>query len=215
MIDRASSEDLGQLASDIGPVPMQIGAVLILENGTPFDVSIARQVIGRRVSRVLRLRQRLVRTPPGCGRPIWVHDSAFDIRRHVRAVTCPPPGDEHALLDVVATLVTDPLPRSSPQWSATFVTGLAGGEIALALVFHHVLADGIGGLAVLANLVDGLTAPPAFASGTAVPSRRRLAADAWAARLETLRHPIGHFRQLRSGLAELGSPRALHAPPSR
>jgi diacylglycerol O-acyltransferase / wax synthase len=214
VIDRASPEDLTHLASDSGPVPIQVGAVLILENQTPFDVSIAQQVIGRRLPRVPRLRQRLLRTPPGCGRPIWVHDPAFDIRRHVRAVTCPLPGDEHALLDVVAALVTDPLPRSGPQWAATFVTGIASGQIALVLVFHHVLADGIGGLAVLANLVDGATPPPPSASGTAIPSRLRLAADAWTARLETLRHPIGHLRRLRSGLAELGSPRALHAPPN-
>jgi WS/DGAT/MGAT family acyltransferase len=216
MIDRASSADLTNLVIGIGPVPMQVGAVLILENEKPFDLAAAREVIGRRVSRVVRLRQRLLRTPPGCGRPIWMYDPAFDIGRHVRAVICPAPADEDAVLTVVAALVTEPLPLSSPLWSATFVTGLAGRRTALVLVMHHVLADGIGGLAVLANLVDGPTASPAvpLASEATLPSPLRLAVDAWIARLRALRHPIGHLRRLRSGLAELGSPRTLHAPPS-
>ncbi len=40
------------------------------------------------------------------------------------------------------------------------VTGLADGAAALIFVLHHVLADGIGGLVVLARLV-----------GSAAPSR--------------------------------------------
>ena len=48
----------------------------------------------------------------------------------------------------------EPLPRSQPLWSATFVTGLASGGTGLVIVMNHVLADGIGGLAVLARLVD-------------------------------------------------------------
>ncbi|MDX8050555.1 wax ester/triacylglycerol synthase family O-acyltransferase [Lentzea sp. BCCO 10_0798] len=36
-------------------------------------------------------------------------------------------------------------PRSGrPLWSATSVTGLAEARGALVIVFHHVLADGIG-----------------------------------------------------------------------
>ena len=44
-----------------------------------------------------------------------------------RQVRCPPPGDERALLDLAADQLGEPLPRSRPLWSATFVTGLAGG----------------------------------------------------------------------------------------
>ncbi|MDQ1391297.1 MAG: diacylglycerol O-acyltransferase / wax synthase [Acidimicrobiaceae bacterium] len=51
--------------------------------------------------------------------------------------------------------MTDPLPAEHPLWSASLVTALADEGCALIIVFHHVLADGMGGLAVLANLVDG------------------------------------------------------------
>ena len=38
----------------------------------------------RAVHAVPRLRQRLRRAPPGCGRPFWADDPAFDLRHHVR-----------------------------------------------------------------------------------------------------------------------------------
>ncbi|MFI9561235.1 wax ester/triacylglycerol synthase domain-containing protein [Nonomuraea endophytica] len=216
MIDRTSSADLTNLVIGIGigSVPMQVGAVLMMDSELPLDLAAAREVIARRACRVARLRQRLIHTPPGCGRPIWVRDAAFDIRGHVREVACPSPADEHALLDVVAALVMRPLLLTRPLWSATFVTGLSNGQSALVLVMHHVLADGIGGLAVLANLVDGVTTSLSSAPKPRTPSVLQLAVDAWAGRLRSLRHPVGHLRRLRSGLAELGSPRTLHAPSS-
>ena len=41
-----------------------------------------------------RLRRKLVRTPPLCGRPVWVDGPEFAIEQHMRAVRCPDPGDE-------------------------------------------------------------------------------------------------------------------------
>src|SRR6185437_6270350 len=46
-----------------------------------------------------------------------------------------------------------------PLWSAVVVTGLADGGSALLVVLHHVVADGVGGLAVLAALADGAPSP--------------------------------------------------------
>jgi diacylglycerol O-acyltransferase len=79
-----------------------------------------------------------------------------------------------------------------------------------------VLADGIGGLAVLARLVDGVPGPPPGtpeAAGFPVPapSTRTLAADAWAGRARRLTHLAGSVRTIRRGVAELGGAR----PPRR
>ena len=101
-----------------------------------------------------RLRQRLIAPPFGCGGPIWVDDPRFDIRRHVRAGACHAPADEPALLEAALAEIAAPLPRTAPLWSAVLITGLADGSIALVLVLHHALADGVGGLAVLTNLID-------------------------------------------------------------
>src|SRR6266536_4018540 len=103
---------------------MQVGACLLLDAGPAFDLSVAQRLVAERVRAVPRLRQRLVRTPPGCGRPVWVDDPSFDISRHLRRTRCPPPGDERALLDLAADVITEPLPDpghcgprcSSPAW---------------------------------------------------------------------------------------------------
>jgi diacylglycerol O-acyltransferase len=212
-VDRVSPTDLTFLVMDRGAVPQQIGAVLIL--GPGLDLPGASRLIAGRIAAIPRLRQRLRRVPPGCGRPIWIDDPAFDIGRHVGEVACPAPGDERALLDTAAGLVTDRLPRDRPLWRAVFVTGLAGGCVALVVVLHHVLADGIGGLAILARLVDEGTgvagagpraADPAPPVGSAQPAPpvATLAFDALRERLRALTRTRRAWRQLRASLAAGG-----------
>ena len=98
----------------------------------------------------------------------------------------PAAGDERALLDLAAARLGEPLPRSRPLWSATFVTGLADGGTGLLVIMDHVLADGIAGLAVLGTLVDqAAETAGARADRFPVPAPRawELAVDAWRGRL--------------------------------
>ena len=200
-VDRVGPDDLMQRALDVGPLPMHIGAVLVL--GDPVDVGTAWRVLGERITAVPRMRQRLVRTPVGCGGPIWVDDVAFDLSRHVTEVACPPPGDEAALLDAAVRSYTRDLPPDRPLWRATLVTGLADRRSALVLVVHHTLADGVGGLALLAGLADG-TPPVARHFPRPRPSRRALAADAWRSRVGALSRTLSALRTLRPATRELG-----------
>lgn len=202
-VERVSSEDLIQLASDVGAVPWQVGAVLVMDASSGFDVSDASAAIAERIVGVPRLRQVLARTPLGCGRPVWVDDAHFDVRRHIDCVPCAAPGDEVALLETAVRLFADRLPTDRPLWRATFVTGVAGSQVALLVVFHHVLADGIGGLAVLANLVDGAPVPQAAAFPRPGPSRRELARDALHARLAALGRLPHSLHALRAAVKEL------------
>jgi len=212
-IERASPVDLMELAADASGSPMQVAAVLVLDTGLAPGLSAIRDTVAERIRVVPRLRQRLVRAPFACGRPVWVDDPGFDIRNHVRTVRCPAPGDERALLDVAAETAMDPLPLAKPLWSATLVTGLAGGGAALIVVFHHVLADGIGGLAVLAHLVDGgPMAPPSGLFPRPVPPRHRLFADALGSRSRAFAHLPAGVRRLRSAVAEL-APGGTVRPP--
>lgn len=166
-VDRVGPDDLMQRALDVGPLPMHVGAVLVL--GAPVDLGMVRRVLGERIGAVPRMRQRLFRTPLGCGGPIWVDDVAFDIGRHVTAVECPPPGDEAALLDTAVQWYTRDLPADRPLWSATLVTGLADGTP---------------------------TATGAFPRPR--PSRRALAADAWRSRVSALTRTLTALRTLPS-----------------
>jgi WS/DGAT/MGAT family acyltransferase len=236
-VDRASTNDLVMLATEAGgQVPNTVGAVLVLagcghrdsgdqsggdqgggdRGGPNVDVDDALRVIGTRISGIRRLRQRLVRPPVGCGRPVWVDDPSFDVGRHLTHLRCPPPGDEPELLRLAAAACVASLPSSRPRWAAILVSGLTGDRAALILVLHHVLADGIGGLAVLAALVDeGVS--PAAADGTADrwcwprPTVRELFADAMSSRWQALRSSPAVLRQLPGSFRTTGG---LHPPPA-
>jgi diacylglycerol O-acyltransferase / wax synthase len=210
-----------QFATGDGRAAGHIGAVLLLGAAPGFTVAEARRVLGERIRTVPRLRQRLYRAPPGCGRPYWADDPAFDINEHVRQACCPPPGDERAVLDLAAAQLREPMPRSRPLWSATFVTGLAEGGTGLLVIMDHVLADGVAGLAVLGMLVDQVAETvqaPADRFPVPAPRARELAADAWRSRLRraeragpgALSQAHG-LRRIREGMAELGGAR----PPRR
>jgi hypothetical protein len=96
-VERAGPGDLAMRAmSARASVQQQLGALLLLEAGPGFDVSVATQRLAERIHAVPRLRQRLVHPPPGAGGPVWLDDAAFDVRRHVQRARCPTPGDEQA-----------------------------------------------------------------------------------------------------------------------
>jgi diacylglycerol O-acyltransferase / wax synthase len=214
LVERASPIDMMELASDVGPVPAQVGAILRFSPGAPLTASAVREALADRIRGIPRLRQRLISTPPGCGRPVWVDDPGFEITRHVHDVRCPSPGDEEGLLRIAADVVTQRLPRDRPLWSATLVTGVAADACALIVVFHHVLADGMGGLAVLASLVDDVDSAPPADFPRPSPSWRRLAGDAAGGRLRALTRLASVPGQLRDGLAELRTGATPRAPRS-
>lgn len=218
MIERASAIDMMELVAGTTPAAGQVGAVLISSSGHTLDLDTVRLALDARIRGVARLRQRLRSTPRGCGRPIWVDDADFDIAAHVNEASCPSPGDRKAVLGVAADLLAEPLLRDRPLWAATVVTGLAIERTALVIRFHHVMADGMGGLAVLARLVDG---PAVQAPGNdfprPAPRPSALFVDAMRARLRSLAHPVGGLRRIQAAVSELGSrpPRAARCSLNR
>ena len=212
-IERASPNDVVTLATDRGPAPMNIGAVLIVDEAADLDFSTVTSVLDSRLARVRRLRQRLIKTPPGCGRPVWVDDPGFALSRHLSETVLPAAspadvdsdklGDEQ-VLEIAATMVCARLPRHRPLWAARWVTGLACDRAALILVMHHALTDGVGGLAVLAALGDGGPAIGADHFPQAPPRARSLLAAAWRDRAVALGKVPGGLRSGLDGLRELG-----------
>lgn len=229
-IQRASTGDLMMLAMGSRRVPEQLAAVLVLEPRSGFgwfDIDAAAGLLARMAAAVPRLRQRLVSTPPGCGRPVWVDDPGFVADRHVHTTRCPASCDQQALLDLACSLATSPLPWSRPLWSATLVTGLADDAVGLIVVLHHVVADGVGGLALLGALTDGartgstpdtthstedIAGVSNAATPTAPPPRpppgvRALAADSLAAKAKALAGLPHAARTVRASMASVGGPR--------
>jgi hypothetical protein len=207
-----------ELASDIGPAPRQVGAILRFAPGMTLDFDEVKTGVADRIGRIRRLRQLLSPTPWGCGRPVWVDDPAFDIANHVHRATCRAPDDESALLATAAELLTSPLSRDHPLWTATLMDGIADGGCALVAIFHHVLADGMGGLAMLASLVDDGQPAPVAQTASVLPSRSALAYDAAVSRLRVLAHVGEAPSTIRAALAELRSgstPRAARSSLNR
>jgi WS/DGAT/MGAT family acyltransferase len=213
-IERVSANDETTLATDRGPAPMNIGVLLRIEGGSALSFGEVRALMTARLPLVPRLRQRLQPTPPGCGRAIWVDAPDFDIGRHLEQVTLGEGEgiDNAGLLSAAATFVCTPLPRDRPLWAARWVTGLEGHDSALVLAAHHCLADGLGGLAVLAALCDeGAARTPATASfPSPVPRPSELAGEAWRARAHAARRLPRHLADSAAGVRELvgtGRPR--------
>ena len=146
--------DLTVLAADHGAVPMNIGAVLELEGGPALGPDAVRGLLAARIPGIPRLRQRLWRPPPGCGRPLWIDDPGFDLDRHLSVARWPQPGGRTELLAVAAQQLCRRLRPDRPLWQACLVLDADHDRSALVVVLHHVLADGMGGLAVLTALVD-------------------------------------------------------------
>jgi diacylglycerol O-acyltransferase / wax synthase len=214
---RLGPGDVQAWATDVGPVPMNVGAVLILDAGPDFDLSGARRLLATRLAAIPRLRQALVEVPLGCGRPVWVDDPGFDVDMHLEQVRCGAPGDRASLLDTAVAAVTTPLDRARPLWRALLVTDLADHGVGVVFVLHHVVADGIGGLAVLAGLVDeaagaGPSAGPPLPDPRPAPTARQLLVDSWRTRLHSVRRISSGTATLRAALAELGRHRPDPAP---
>ena len=200
-IDRITPDDAVALATDVGAVPMQVGAVLVL--GSELDPAELAERLTERLPAIPRLRQRLQPAPFGAGRPLWVDHEGFRLSDHLITEHGPPP-DRGELLDLAARTVCRPLDRSRPLWRVVLVPHLEDGGAAVIVVFHHVLADGIGGLAVLAHLVDGAAPAPDDPSfPRAAPTSPALRRDVVSRLCALLTHPLPALRRVRDALVQL------------
>ena len=110
-------------------------------------------LVDRRLHRLDLLRRRLVTVPGGIDRPYWIQVRP-DLHRHVQVHTLPEDDPEAAFERFCADLAGRPLDRNAPLWEFWLVDGLASGGQALVLKVHHSLCDGVGSLALVAQLFD-------------------------------------------------------------
>jgi diacylglycerol O-acyltransferase len=203
-LDRVSRDDVMSLVGDRRAAPLQVGAILVLDPGAGLDPWAVRPALEQRLAAVPRLRRRLVRPPLGLGRPLWVDHAAFDMEEHffVRLGAGPISHDE--LLDLAAQLTASPIPQDRPLWRATFVPDVVPGRAALIVVFHHVLADGVAGLTLLADLLAAGPAPDDPSFPRPEPARGALLVDALLDRMGSITRLPATLGRLVAAAGELG-----------
>ncbi len=136
-------------------------ALTILDRPVDFDLMVKKIRYG--LSRVPRLRERIV---PGLGRlapPIWATDPEFDLDYHLRRIALPAPGSLRQLYDLITRLHEEPFDRTRPLWMFYAIEGVEGGKGALFTKQHHAVADGVGALRmaeVYTDLEADAPAPP-------------------------------------------------------
>ena len=237
-LERLSPVDAANMRVESRGGPMHVAAVGVVDGAALFDaggrlrLEEVRADVERRLQLAPRLRQVLVRPRPGLGPAAWADDARFDIGAHVRARPVPAPGDEAALLAACLELNQPPLDRSRPLWELWLLPGLADGNVGVLFRLHHVVADGIAAMAMMAALfgaTPGTPPPPARPWRPApAPSAWQLFTDTWRQRADAaaaagsrLRHPAAmvqslgaRARQLRLIIGEGLAPRVSWNQPA-
>jgi len=115
------------------------------------------------------------------GGPVWVDAPAFDLTDHVRVAPLPAPGDEAALLLATERLRRPRLDWSRPLWQIWFLPGLPDRRVGMFVKMHHVIADGVAGVATVGAFLDATRdvaiAPARPWTPAPAPTARDLLAD--------------------------------------
>jgi len=152
-LDRLTSVDAGFLHQEAGGAHMHIGGFCVFSGATPTEQQF-RDHIASRLPQIPRYRQRIVQMPFGTGRPVWVDDPSFRLGYHVRHTALPSPGSSAQLLTLVSRILAQRLDRTKPLWELWLVEGLADDRFAVVAKTHHAMVDGVGGMDLMAALLD-------------------------------------------------------------
>jgi diacylglycerol O-acyltransferase / wax synthase len=160
-IVRVPVPDLCALWAETTTAPMNIALIGAVEGpplmGRDGDVALARvrSFVEARLPRAPMLLRTFRPTHLGQGTPAWIDAPRFDITQHVVLAPADRPlSDENDFLRWCARRSLIPLQRTRPLWRLDIVPGLPDGRLGVVLVLHHVVADGLRGVALITSLLD-------------------------------------------------------------
>lgn len=158
---RVPVPDLCALWAETTTAPMNIAFIGVVEEEPLLasDGAVAldriRSFIEVRLPRAPMLLRTLRATRLGQGTPAWIDAPDFDIAKHVvLAPAHQPLNDQNDFLSWCACRSVIPLERARPLWRLDIIPGLPEGRIGVLLVLHHVVADGLRGVALVTSLLD-------------------------------------------------------------
>lgn len=118
------------------------GLVTVVDR--PIDIEQFRRRMAFAVSKIGRLRERVIADLGRLSPPRWSTDPEFDLDYHIRHVRLPAPGTIRQLYDYSTQLYEDPFDRTRPLWMFVVIDGLEDGKGAIFTKLHHSISDGIG-----------------------------------------------------------------------
>jgi diacylglycerol O-acyltransferase len=129
-----------------------------------------------------RLRQRVVDEQPGVAPPRWIQDPNFDVDYHYCWARLPGRRiSRRDVLDHAQRLAGRSFDKDRPLWELCVIEGLPGKRAAFVMKVHHAIADGLGLVQLLAQMVD-LEADPAETvelDESSVPQAHRVVSPLW------------------------------------
>ncbi len=205
-MDRLSPQDASFLHVENDVNHMHIASVAIFEGPAPSYDEIA-EMVASKLDSVPRYRQRVRFVPFELGRPVWVDDSHFNVRYHLRHTALPAPGSDEQLRDLVGRVMSQQLDRAKPLWEMWIAEGLTEGRWAILSKNHHCMVDGVAGTDLLTIVMDDTPQPtrakPSDWKAAPEPGSVELVQAALAERL------VSPSEQLRTVRAALRTPRRL------
>ncbi len=160
-ITRVPVPDLCCLWAETVAAPMNIALVGIFDGDALTDgtgtvrLAAIRSFIAARLHRAPMLRRVLLPTRLGEGRMAWTDPHRFDIADHVVPATPGRPfATDQDFLAWCAHRSALPLDHARPLWRMDVIPGLPRGRVGVLIVMHHVVADGLRGVAMIGGLLD-------------------------------------------------------------
>lgn len=114
-----------------------------------------RGCVAARLQHAPRFRRRVAFPPAGFGEPVWVDDEAFDLDRHVVALSSADEALPRARFDALADdLLSTPLDRGRALWRIALAPRLDDGTVGLVMQIHHAMVDGKSAVELALLLLD-------------------------------------------------------------
>jgi diacylglycerol O-acyltransferase / wax synthase len=160
-IERVPVPDLCALWAETLTAPMNIALIGVVEaelllapDGT-VALDRIRSFVEARLPRAPMLLRALRPTHLSQGTPAWIDTPHFEIADHVNLAPADRPlNGENDFLSWCAHRSLLPLDRARPLWRLDIIPGLPEGRVGVLLVLHHVVADGLRGVALITSLLD-------------------------------------------------------------
>ncbi len=179
--NRMTAMDASFLYFEKPTLPLHIGSALILDG--PVDRETIVSHIGSRLDRIPRYRQFAAFDGMNIAHPRWELDPNFDVGRHIEEVELPKNATESELLQAIANIHGQMLPRDRPLWKMILIQGLPGGGTGVVSLVHHCMVDGVSGIELLTAICDlqqdADPDPPSKFSADPAPSTFERIQAAW------------------------------------